>query len=146
MKKTKTLAAPPAPPASEESATAKARRMLDRVIDEAFAKAEYTAVIQACKALVEIETAGASSKTKANGTPLQTATWTSTQLKSLPIRGQVQAYVGAKWNLSMSVAATISDTPGTAMTNGAGMRFAALALELQNLGARYPLTPAGARR
>ncbi|AKU93373.1 hypothetical protein AKJ09_00037 [Labilithrix luteola] len=76
----------------------------------------------------------------------QTATWTSQQLQPLNIRGLVETYVSAAYNKQMSVQVSISDTPGAAMTTGAGMRFAAMALELQNLGPRYKLSGAAARR
>lgn len=76
----------------------------------------------------------------------QTSAWTSAQLKSLNVKGQVETYVASAYNKQMSVQLTISDTAGTAMTSGAGMRFVAAALELQNLGPRYKLLSAGARR
>lgn len=76
----------------------------------------------------------------------QTATWSPSQLRSLNVRGQVETYVGAAWNKGMSVQVTVSDTAGTAMSNGAGMRFVATAIELQNLGPRYRLLSTGARR
>lgn len=76
----------------------------------------------------------------------QSESWSSTQLKPLNIRGQVEARVAAAYNKQMAVQITVSDTAGAAMTTGAGMRFAALALELQNLGPKYKLLPAGARR
>lgn len=76
----------------------------------------------------------------------QTATWAASQLNSLAVKGQVEAYVGAAYNKQMSVQLTFSDTAGTAMTTGAGMRFASAAIELQNLGSRYKLLGAGARR
>jgi hypothetical protein len=76
----------------------------------------------------------------------QTSTWSSTQLRSLGVRGQVESYVGNAYNKQMAVQVTISDTEGAAMTTGAGMRFAAIAIELQNLGPRYKLLSAGARR
>ena len=76
----------------------------------------------------------------------QTSTWSSTQLKSLNVRGQVEAYVSNAYNKQMSVQLTISDTAGTATTTGAGMRFVSVAVDLQNLGPRYKLLSAGARR
>jgi len=76
----------------------------------------------------------------------QTATWTSRQLKPFQIRGLVEAYVAAAYNKQMSIQVTVSDTEGTNMFTGAGMRFAAAALELQNLGPRYKLLSAAARR
>jgi hypothetical protein len=76
----------------------------------------------------------------------QTSAWTSDQLRALNVRGQVESYVGNAYNKQMSVQLTFSDTEGAAMTTGAGMRFAAAALELQNLGPRYKLLSAGARR
>lgn len=76
----------------------------------------------------------------------QTSVWASTQLQSLSSRGQVETYVSAAYNKQMSVQLTFSDTPGTSMTTGAGMRFVSTALELQNLGPRYRLLGAAARR
>lgn len=76
----------------------------------------------------------------------QTATWAASQLDSLSVKGQVEAYVGAAFNKQMSMQLTFSDTAGTAMTTGAGMRFVSAAIELQNLGSRYKLLSAGARR
>lgn len=81
-----------------------------------------------------------------DGTVRQTATWSASQLASLSVKGQVEAYVGAAYNKQMSVQVTFSDTAGTAMTTGEGMRFASAAIELQNLGSRYKLLGAGARR
>jgi hypothetical protein len=76
----------------------------------------------------------------------QSAIWSSTQLKSLNVRGQVETYVGNAYNKQMSLQLTVSDTEGAAMTTGAGMRFVGAAIELQNLGPRYMLMSAGARR
>lgn len=76
----------------------------------------------------------------------QTAKWSNIQLRPLSIRGQVEAFVAARYNKQMSVQVTISDTAGTSMTTGAGMRFVGAALELQNLGPRYKLLGAAARR
>lgn len=76
----------------------------------------------------------------------QTATWAASQLNSLSVKGQVEAYVGAAFNKQMSMQLTFSDTAGTAMGTGAGMRFVSAAIELQTLGSRYKLLGAGARR
>jgi hypothetical protein len=76
----------------------------------------------------------------------QTATWSSTQLRSLSVKGQVEAYVGNAYNKQMAMQVTVSDTAGSAMTTGAGMRFVSTAIELQNLGPRYKLLSTGARR
>ena len=76
----------------------------------------------------------------------QTESWSSVQLKPLSIRGQVEARVGSLYNKQRAIQVTFTDTPGAAMTTGAGMRFVSAALELQNLGPRYRLLPAGARR
>lgn len=67
----------------------------------------------------------------------QTASWTSAQLARLPIPGQVEVHVAAKYNSSQSVRITVSDVAGTAMTSGAGMRLVAVAYELQPKGQRY---------
>lgn len=68
---------------------------------------------------------------------VQTAQWTSADLKRLPIPGQVELHVAAKYNSCQSVRVTVSDTAGTTMVSGAGMRFVALAYELQPKGQRY---------
>lgn len=76
----------------------------------------------------------------------QTATWTSADLSSLNVRGQVETFVGNAYNKQMSMQLTISDTEGDAMTTGAGMRFVSTAIELVNLGPQYKLLSSRARR
>lgn len=79
-------------------------------------------------------------------TARQTATWYSHELAALENSLPVEAYVAAAWNKQMAIQISFTDVAGSSMTTGQGMRFVAAALELQNLGPRYRLLAAGARR
>lgn len=81
-----------------------------------------------------------------DSTVKQTGTWTNNDLNALKRKGQVAKWVGALYNKQMSVQVTFTDTAGTAMTTGAGMRFVATAVKLQNLGDWFPPLSAGARK
>jgi hypothetical protein len=76
-----------------------------------------------------------------NSTPTQSNTWTSAQLDELsaPV---VMQHVGSEWNKSMSIQVIVQDTPGTNATNGKGMRFVTLSLEMEKLGDNYRQIPA----
>ena len=73
--------------------------------------------------------------------PTQSNTWTSAQLDELSVPIVMQ-HVGAEWNKSMSIQVIVQDTPGTNATNGRGMRFVTLSLEMVQIGDNYRQIPA----
>lgn len=90
-------------------------------------------------------------------TQVQSNTWTSTKLSTLRVPGQVQVYVGAKWNQAQAYMITVNDViPDAYFANGypvpqstwtgQGASFVGIAMELDMLGPRYLLLPSGARQ
>jgi hypothetical protein len=86
-----------------------------------------------------------------DNTIVQTVNWNQNQLAVLAIPGQVQMFIGAKYNMGQEYQFTVSDTTPyasntpTAGWTGQGAVFIGLAIETQELGPRYLLIPAGAR-
>lgn len=66
----------------------------------------------------------------------QFPTWTSQQLDELT-KPVVQAHVAAAMNKSMAIQVLVYDTPGANITNGKGMRFVTLSLEMEKLADTY---------
>jgi hypothetical protein len=81
-----------------------------------------------------------------DATVKQTAQWTADDLRSLRNKGLVEVRVAAAYCKQMAVQIKVSDTQGTSMTTGQGARFVSACLDLQNLGPRYKLLGAAARR
>ena len=74
----------------------------------------------------------------------QAAAWTSLQIDEVAVPIVMQ-HVAAQYNKSMGIQVTVYDTEGTSATNGKGMRFVTLSLEMEKLGDTFRQIPAMGR-
>jgi len=79
-------------------------------------------------------------------TVVQTDRWYSDDLDQLDVPGMVQVEVDSDWTRCMAVSITVRDKAGSSMTDGRGMRFVALTVDLENVGPRYRAIPALGKR
>jgi hypothetical protein len=80
-------------------------------------------------------------------TIVQSGTWDSPTLDSLPLGGQVEMHVAGAYNKQMAIQTSFTDgpSPNLATDNGQGMRFVSAAIELDLIGQRYRQVPAAGR-
>lgn len=82
----------------------------------------------------------------ANGDLLVTKTWYGDELDEMPAPAQVEYRIGARWTRQLALQFRWTTIAGATLGDGAGMRFVAQAVELENLGPRFKAVPPLGRR